>query len=476
MVLYFKVVVVPPGYQKRELTESAPTGVAVSGLERDRGYIVTFSPRGVPAMEFAQTTGTVSAKQGLPRPNRIASLYDALVTCIVFMCASFTAWNDWRFWSIPVVSSQVACAAILLLVGKEVLHKRTFRTSLDRLAGSLVLLHFVFLAWLSWIVFTRSYYSRSFLLVSFALLLSWQVVDALVLRARFQTPKLVAIPSEMTKRLVATSRLDIRILSEPKVDGSIDGIVVDMHEELSDEWVRFLAESTANGIPVYHAASVYEAATARVSLEYAHAEWLRELFLGSQSYLPIKRALDVAFVLASLPLVIPLCLIIALVIKLTSPGPVLFWQERVGERGRVFKLVKFRSMRVDAERDGAKFAARDDDRVTPVGRILRRYRLDELPQLWNVLKGDMSIVGPRPEQVAFARQFEKEIPFYQWRHRVKPGITGWAQVQQGYAAGVEDTIEKLEYDLYYVKHLSFWLDVFIMLRTVRIILTGFGAR
>src|SRR5690606_5896944 len=137
--------------------------------------------------------------QGLPRPNRIASLYDALVTCIVFMCASFTAWNDWRFWSIPVVSSQVACAAILLLVGKEVLHKRTFRTSLDRLAGSLVLLHFVFLAWLSWIVFTRSYYSRSFLLVSFALLLSWQVVDALVLRARFQTPKLVAIPSEMTK-------------------------------------------------------------------------------------------------------------------------------------------------------------------------------------------------------------------------------------------------------------------------------------
>src|SRR5690606_30964826 len=124
----------------------------------------------------------------------------------------------------------------------------------------------------------------------------------------------------------------------------------------------------------------------------------------------------------------------------------------------------------------ARFAAADDDRITPIGRILRRYRLDELPQLWNVLKGDMSIVGPRPEQVAFARQFEKEIPFYQWRHRVKPGITGWAQVQQGYAAGVEDTIEKLEYDLYYVKHLSFWLDVFIMLRTVRIILTGFGAR
>lgn len=430
-------------------------------------------------MELTQASGNVGAEHLLPRfkTNRRTSLYDVVATCVVFLFASFTAWNDWRIWLMPTtVFPQAVCTSVLLLVGKAILHRRTLRSAVDRLAVSVAWLLFVFLAWLSWIVFTRSYYSRAFLLVSFALLLSWQVIDAIVIRTRYQTPKLVAIPSEMTKRLLAVPGLNIHLLSEPKVDSSIDGIVVDMHDGLSDEWVRFLAESTANGIPVYHAASVYEAATARVSLEYAHAEWLRELFLGSQSYLPVKRALDVAFVLASLPLVIPLCVIIAFAIKLTSPGPVLFWQERVGERGRVFKLVKFRSMRVDAERDGAKFASRDDDRVTPVGRILRRYRLDELPQLWNVLKGDMSIVGPRPEQVAFAQQFEKQIPFYQWRHRVKPGITGWAQVQQGYAAGVEDTIQKLEYDLYYVKHLSFWLDVSIMLRTVRIILTGFGAR
>src|SRR5690606_33532869 len=222
--------------------------------------------------------------------------------------------------------------------------------------------------------------------------------------------------------------------------------------------------------------SIYEAATSRVALNYAHADWLREMFLGSAAYLPVKRALDIVLVLASLPVVIPVSLVVALLVKLSSPGPVLFWQDRVGERGRVFRMVKFRSMRVDAERNGAQFAAADDDRITPIGRILRRYRLDELPQLWNVLKGDMSIVGLRPEQVEFARQFENEIPFYRWRHTVKPGITGWAQVQQGYAAGVEDTIEKLEYDLYYVKHLSLWLDLSVLMRTVRIILTGFGAR
>lgn len=408
--------------------------------------------------------------------NRFVPVYDLLVTSVVFILASNVAWNDWRLWTQPTVFIQALCLVGVLVGGKWLLLRRPFRTSVDRLALSILWFLFVFLGLLSWIIFTRSYYSRSFLLVSFALLLAWQVLDALVVRSRAQSPRLVAVPSDLTKRLSAKSGLHIRVLSEPKVDFPIDAIVVDMHDELSEAWVRFLAESTANGIPVYHAASIYEAATSRVALDYAHADWLRELFLGSAAYLPVKRALDIVFVLLSLPVVVPVCLVVALAVRLSSPGPVLFWQERVGERGRVFRMVKFRSMRVDAERDGAQFASGDDDRITSVGRILRRYRLDELPQLWNVLKGDMSIVGPRPEQVTFAREFERQIPFYQWRHRVKPGITGWAQVQQGYAAGVEDTIEKLEFDLYYVKHLSLWLDLSVLLRTVRIILTGFGAR
>lgn len=408
--------------------------------------------------------------------QRLASLYDLLATLSVMVFASYGAWQDWRIWTQPVVLVQALGMSGALLVGKWVLLRRPFRTSVDQLAVSVLWFLFVFLGLLSWIVFARTYYSRAFLLISFALLFAWQVLDALVVRAGNRLPRLAAVPSALTERLVANSGLDIRLLPEPKVDSPIDGIVVDMHEELPDEWVRFLAESTANGIPVYHAASIYEAATSRVALDYAHADWLREMFLGSAAYLPVKRALDIVLVLAVSPVVIPLSLVVALLVRLSSPGPVLFWQDRVGERGRVFRMVKFRSMRVDAERNGAQFAAADDDRITPIGRILRRYRLDELPQLWNVLKGDMSIVGPRPEQVEFARQFENEIPFYRWRHTVKPGITGWAQVQQGYAAGVEDTIEKLEYDLYYVKHLSLWLDLSVLVRTVRIILTGFGAR
>ena len=428
-------------------------------------------------MELIHSTGSVRTQaQWQVNASRLAPLYDLVATAAVMLLASFVAWDNWRIWIQTSVFIQVVVMAVVLLAGKWILFRRPFRTPTDRLALAVLWFLIVCLGLLSWILFTRSYYSRSFLLVSFALLFAWQVFDALVVRSRNQPLRLAAVPSDLATRLVGTSGLEIRMLSEPQVDLTIDGIVVDMHEELPDEWTRFLAESTANGIPIYHAASIYEAATTRVALDYAHADWLRELFVGSAAYLPLKRAIDIVLVLISLPVVLPLCLVIALVVRLSSPGPVLFRQERVGERGRVFKMVKFRSMRVDAERDGAQFAASDDDRITPAGRILRRFRLDELPQLWNVLKGDMSIIGPRPEQVTFAREFEKQIPFYRWRHSVKPGITGWAQVQQGYAVGVEDTIEKLEYDLYYVKHLSLWLDLSVLLRTVRIILTGFGAR
>ncbi|OUN01765.1 MAG: hypothetical protein BAA04_04300 [Firmicutes bacterium ZCTH02-B6] len=325
------------------------------------------------------------------------------------------------------------------------------------------------------IVFLRPYYSRSFLLASFLLLLTWQFIEVLPYRA-VRAPRLAAVPGPLVEKLMRVEGLNLTLLTEPLIDSTIEGLVVDLHMPLSKEWSRFVAESAAMGLPVYHAASVYEAATAKVSLEHAHAGWLSALFNGNLGYLPLKRAIDILCVLVSLPIVIPLSLVIALLIRLDSGGPVLFWQERVGQGGSVFRLVKFRSMRVDAERNGAQFARPDDDRVTRVGRVLRKYRLDELPQLWNVLKGEMSLIGPRPEQVEFARQFEEEIPFYRWRHRVKPGITGWAQVQQGYAAGVQDTMEKLEYDLYYVKHLSLWLDLNIALKTIVTIVTGFGAR
>jgi lipopolysaccharide/colanic/teichoic acid biosynthesis glycosyltransferase len=168
---------------------------------------------------------------------------------------------------------------------------------------------------------------------------------------------------------------------------------------------------------------------------------------------------------------------VAVLIKLTSPGPALLRQQRVGKNDRLFTLYKFRSMVIDAEaRSGAVWAARNDPRITPVGRWLRRLRLDELPQLFNVLKGDMSIVGPRPERPEFAGELEKRIPYYRHRHCIKPGITGWAQINHKYGDSIEDTIVKLEYDLYYIKNLAPALDALIMFRTAKVMLLSRGAQ
>jgi lipopolysaccharide/colanic/teichoic acid biosynthesis glycosyltransferase len=168
--------------------------------------------------------------------------------------------------------------------------------------------------------------------------------------------------------------------------------------------------------------------------------------------------------------------LVACAVKLDSRGPALFRQQRVGENGHTFTLNKFRSMSVDAERDGAVWAAARDPRVTRIGRWLRRTRLDELPQFWNVLMGDMSFVGPRPERPEFVGTLQRQIPFYMGRHSVKPGITGWAQVRHRYAASVEDSMEKLQYDLYYIKNLSPLLDLVILLNTLQVVLFAKGSR
>src|SRR5262249_14655830 len=180
---------------------------------------------------------------------------------------------------------------------------------------------------------------------------------------------------------------------------------------------------------------------------------------------------------AGLVLAVPVMALVALAIKLGSPGPIMYHQRRVGKHGRIFVVHKFRTMRVDAEADtGPVWAAKDGDpRVTTVGRWLRRRRLDELPQLWNVLVGDMSLVGPRPERPEFVTALAQRIPFYGQRHIVRPGLTGWAQIRYTYAASIEDALQKLQYDLYYIKHLSIALDLFIILDTIKTVVSHKGA-
>ena len=173
---------------------------------------------------------------------------------------------------------------------------------------------------------------------------------------------------------------------------------------------------------------------------------------------------------------LPIALVAAILIKLESPGPALYRQERVGQNGRPFTIMKFRSMRLDAEKDGPVWAQTGDDRTTRVGRVIRKIRVDELPQFWNILKGEMNFVGPRPERPHFVAQLAEEIPFYEQRHLIPPGLTGWAQIKYPYGSSIEDARQKLQYDLYYIKNQSLLLDAVILFETVKTILFGRGAR
>jgi sugar transferase (PEP-CTERM system associated) len=224
--------------------------------------------------------------------------------------------------------------------------------------------------------------------------------------------------------------------------------------------------------------TVYERMTGKLLVEDLRPSWLifSDGFRASRLTRQTKRAFDL--VLASIGLLVgaPLMLLTAVAVWLESGGPVLYRQERVGCNGSVFTLYKFRSMRPDAEQGTPVWAEAVDHRVTRVGRFIRRIRLDELPQLWNVLRGDMSFVGPRPERPFFVAQLAERIPFYEQRHAVRPGITGWAQVKYRYGASMEDALEKLRYDLYYVKHLSLAFDLTILFDTVKVVLFAKGAR
>ena len=234
-----------------------------------------------------------------------------------------------------------------------------------------------------------------------------------------------------------------------------------------------------NGVKVSDLARFFERVHGHVPFEMSRASW----FIYGEGYKQgwlralVKRTFDLAVVSVLMLLALPIMFTVALAIAAEAPGPVIYRQERVGRRGRKFTLFKFRSMIVGAERDGKPtWAGVNDARVTRIGRLLRKTRIDELPQLFNVLRGEMSLVGPRPERPEFVAMLSEQIPFYSIRHSVKPGITGWAQVRYYYAATVEDTAKKLEYDIYYVKNHSLLLDSLILLETVRVVLLGEGAR
>jgi sugar transferase (PEP-CTERM system associated) len=259
----------------------------------------------------------------------------------------------------------------------------------------------------------------------------------------------------------------------------ISRIIVSVDERRGRLPMDALLECRMKGVEINEDVDLYEKITGKILVDKLRPSWLifSTGFDQSRLRLGFKRVSE--FIVAAIALVVffPLTVLTALAIKMESSGPVLFRQERVGQNGKVFTLYKFRSMVEGAEETtGPVWAADEDERVTPLGKFLRQSRLDEIPQLINVVRGDMSFVGPRPERPYFVEELEKQIPYYVKRHAVKPGITGWAQVRYSYAASVEDAKEKLQYDLYYIKNLSILLDIEVIIDTFKVVFLGKGAR
>jgi sugar transferase (PEP-CTERM system associated) len=279
----------------------------------------------------------------------------------------------------------------------------------------------------------------------------------------------------MGLKVFNTERDLLEVIAEKK----INRIVVALNQRRGVFPVNTLLDCKLRGVQVVDLPDFYEQLTGKILIRDLRPSWLifSPGFRHTSVYKAVKRFSDVVFSIVGLILASPIMLVTAILIKLDSPGPVLFKQERVGQYGKSFILMKFRSMQCGAEEDtGPVWAQENDCRITRVGRIIRKLRIDELPQMINVLKGEMSFVGPRPERPYFIQKLQQRVPYYIQRLTVKPGITGWAAVKFQYSSSIEGAVEKLQYDLYYIKNISLFLDLFVILKTIQVIVTGKGSR
>ncbi|WCP67294.1 sugar transferase [Vibrio tubiashii] len=253
-----------------------------------------------------------------------------------------------------------------------------------------------------------------------------------------------------------------------------NGILIDVLTPITKQEEQIIIDCSVAQIPIYHINQLQERLEQKVSSIHLSDRTIQALNPES-NYFRIKSTLDILLAFMGIVILLPIMATIYLMIKIQQDGSAIYKQKRIGQHNQTFTIYKFRTMVPVVSEGSAKFASTEQHRISRFGRFLRKTRLDEIPQLFNVLKGEMSIIGPRPEQPCFANQFAEDIPFYNFRHIVKPGITGWAQVTQGYTHSFESTIEKLAYDFYYLKHLSWQLDFEIYLKTIRVIVTGKGA-
>lgn len=381
--------------------------------------------------------------------------------------------------AVTVLNHTLIGTAVAIAFGAWLIRNVGNYPGAEAISATLTSISGAFISLLIFFVFTRISYNRVTLVASFFISLLW--FSALALATHRQKRLRIGIlPFGNVQNTEEFQHIQWRVLNGPDDDiDDLDAVTADLRVDLPSEWDRRLADYALSWVPVYHFKHLVESLSGRVELEH-----LSENSFGTlaprQDYMILKRCIDWIVALIAGIVLMPLLVVIGILVRLSSPGPALFRQERIGYQGRPFIVYKFRTMKIadpnaSEERDLA--ITRDgDSRVTSLGRFLRMSRIDELPQLLNVLKGEMSWIGPRPEAAVLSRWYEAEIPFYRYRHIVRPGIAGWAQVCQGHVADVHEVRSKLHYDFYYIKHYSLWIDMLIVLRTIRTMVTGYGAR
>lgn len=399
-----------------------------------------------------------------------------VIGLIVITAYLFIFILDRRYISIPdTIINSVILVNLTYLLTAISLPQVSKYLFLERKYYILPLLVMAYCIAIATIVMLRIDYSRTYLIQGFFISFLFLYSTA-YFRKNSKKLSLYAISNFDMTPLTKHKNIQLTVVDKYSCISDIKyGLVVDLHHNLTAEQEKFIADCSINNIRVFHSESIREMVEGKVQTNH-----LSENSIGTLQpnpiYFHIKRFWESILIIATLPITLPIMIITAILIKLENPGPAMFIQERVGQGGHVFRIYKFRSMTVRPKDAESKFATEEQTRVTRVGKIIRKFRIDELPQFFNVLKGEMALIGPRPEQESFVEQFEQEIPFYGYRHMVKPGITGWAQTVQGYADDVDSTREKLAHDLYYIKHLSMWLDLNIVLKTIKTVLTGFGAK
>ncbi|SFO48518.1 sugar transferase [Sphingomonas sp. OK281] len=326
---------------------------------------------------------------------------------------------------------------------------------------------------------TRLNYSRPLLLASFGLALIWFYIVYFKLQ-RGPRMAIAVVPIGETDSLFAIDSIAWRLLCAPALPPGCTTVAADFDHDHAAEWERFLAECALGGVTVVHYRQLRESLTGRVQVDRLSENVFGSL-LPDPTYLGIKSVADRLIALALLLPLLPVLALCALAVRLDSPGPAFFRQLRIGYRGQPFRVWKFRTMvhRAPCVAEGIRADAMtltDDPRITRLGRHLRRLRIDEVPQILNIALGQMSWIGPRPEAAVLAEWYEAEIPFYRYRHIVRPGLSGWAQVTQGHVTSVQDVLAKLSYDFFYISRFNFWIDMLIVVRTIKTMLTGHGSR